>query len=458
MTVEVTPVGNRCNLRCVYCYEDPMRRAGTHMDNAPHDLVKMKVALTAAGAPFNLFGGEPLLLPLDELEELLRLGVEMYGATRTGTVNSIQSNGTLITDAHVALFLKYRTSVGVSVDGPEELNDARWAGTLEETRRHTRLSHENIEKCLKAGLTTSIIVTLTRKNGLPEHRSRMKAWFKRWESLGMTGARLHLMEWESDAVRTMFALSDDEAIDALCDLATFERDELATLRFDIFADMTRALLGEDSCITCIWAACDPYTTAAVHGVDGQGERINCGHNTKEGVAWLKADQPGWERQLALYHTPQEFHGCKDCRFFLMCRGSCPGPSVDYDWRNRTVHCAVWQALLGLQERALVRGGQAPLSLYAKRGEVEAAYVRHLGQGRSPSVQSLYAAVVAGTDPGAVFRGASTPHGDHYDGQARPHGDVQHGDVQHGDQQHGDVQHGDSRPGAIRGAAPVEVAR
>ncbi len=83
------------------------------------------------------------------------------------------------------------------------------------------------------------------------------------------------------------------------------------------------LVGEDHGTSCIWNACDPYTTQAVRGVAGQGQRNNCGRTNKDGIDFGKADTPGYERYLALYQTPQEAGGCSGCSFFLMCKGQCP---------------------------------------------------------------------------------------------------------------------------------------
>src|ERR1700722_10939069 len=119
MPLTVTPIGVRCNLQCGYCYEDPMRDAGNF--GTPYDVSDMKAAIASAGnatEPFLLFGGEPLLLPKRVLEQLWTFGFQR--AQR----NSLQTNGTLFDDDHIALFKKYNVSVGLSMDGPGELNDA----------------------------------------------------------------------------------------------------------------------------------------------------------------------------------------------------------------------------------------------------------------------------------------------------------------------------------------------
>ena len=126
MSTELNPVGVTCNLSCPYCYEHPMRDAGNFTRG--YDMAAMKKALEAANSPFSLFGGEPLLVPLADLEELFRWGLEKWGS------NGVQTNGTMITPEHVVLFKKYKVSVGLSLDGPDELNDSRWAGSIEKTR------------------------------------------------------------------------------------------------------------------------------------------------------------------------------------------------------------------------------------------------------------------------------------------------------------------------------------
>src|SRR6185295_1144419 len=115
MGVELRPLGVSCNIGCSYCYQNPQRDAGNVAQS--YDLERMKAAVERQGGPFTLFGGEPLLVPLPDLEELFRWGHEKYGGS------SIQTNGALISDAHIRLFKTYNVDVGVSVDGPGLLND-----------------------------------------------------------------------------------------------------------------------------------------------------------------------------------------------------------------------------------------------------------------------------------------------------------------------------------------------
>jgi uncharacterized protein len=77
MTVEVRPLGVGCNIQCQYCYQNPARDAG----NVPHgyDLDRIKAAIVEEGGDFSLFDGEPLLVPLADLEALWGLGPRAIG-------------------------------------------------------------------------------------------------------------------------------------------------------------------------------------------------------------------------------------------------------------------------------------------------------------------------------------------------------------------------------------------
>src|SRR5204862_2704932 len=136
---------------------------------------------------------------------------------------------------------------------------------------------------------------------------------------------------------------------------------------------------------CVWYACDPYTTRAVRGVEGRGQRSNCGRTNKDGIDFVKSPSEGFERYIALYHTPQEHGGCHGCRFFLMCKGQCPGTSIDGDWRNRTEHCAVWKSLYEHCEKQMLDQGHKPLSLSPLRARVEKMLLACWASGRNMTI-------------------------------------------------------------------------
>jgi uncharacterized protein len=304
----------------------------------------------------------------------------------------------LITDRHVDLFRRYRVHVGFSIDGPGALNDARQAKDPTATRATTSLSLRNLDRLLAEGVSVSLIVTLHALNARLTSLQTLVDWLLALRDKGLKYVNLHTLEPHGDSALALSPASQTFA------LRTLRQKLVGFASVSPFDDMRKSLL-QESGANCIWNFCDPYTTAAVHGVDGQGQRSNCGRTNVDGVAYQKGDVAGKERYLALYLTPQEHGGCAECRFFVPCGGgNCPGEAIDGDWRNRTVHCATLKALFIDIEQELRAEGREPISCSLRRPALEAQL---LGQWSG------------------VRATGNVAHGD------SPHGDAPHGDS-HGD--------------------------
>src|SRR6202167_5304044 len=376
MSVELRPLGVACNLACHYCYQNPQRDAGNQ--RMTYDLEKMKKEAARIGGSFTLFGGEPLLMRFEDLEDLFAWGLQTTGS------NAIQTNGVLIEDRHIDLFRRYKVSVGISIDGPGELNDARWHRGLEKTRQSTSAVEAVIERLCREYQAPGLIVTLHKGNATAEKLPTMADWIRRLYAIGIKTVRLHLLEVDDDSVRDSLALSARENIQALLAFAEIQKS-VAGMHLDLFEEMEALLGGQDGNVGCTWRACDPYTTEAVQGVEGNGQSSNCGRTNKEGIGFIKAGAGGFERYLALYRTRQADNGCAGCRFFLMCKGQCPGTSIDGDWRNRTEHCEEWKHLFGLIERRMIVAGQIPLTIQPLRIEMERRQIEAWELGENPSI-------------------------------------------------------------------------
>ena len=155
-SIEIAPVAWTCDIGCGYCYENPMRDAGNSGNNG-YDFDAITRAVDGVSGDFTLFGGEALLAP-ERINEPLRLGFEKTGVT------DLQTNDSLINDDHIRMFLRYNARVGVSLGGADKMDDLRWAGTLEKTRRTTAATEANIRRLREAGISVSIIANLHTLN------------------------------------------------------------------------------------------------------------------------------------------------------------------------------------------------------------------------------------------------------------------------------------------------------
>jgi uncharacterized protein len=379
MTVEVRPLGDKCNIQCKYCYQQAARESQS--GKTQYDVDAVIGRLEEIGEPFSLFGGEVMLTKRADLRRLLA-----FGHDRHGTVG-MQTNGTLVREADLALFSAYSVSVGVSIDGPGEMNDERWAGTLIATRRATAMTEAVIETLCREGTPPRVIVTLHRLNAAGERLTRLCKWLQFLDRLGVKRVRLHLLERDNAQQTAHLQMTVEEQLIAMRTLRELEAS-FASIRFDVFKEIEAMLTGHDSAASCVFHACDAYSTRAVMGVEGDGTPSNCGRTNKDGIAYLPTRRRGFERQLALYQTAQSEGGCAGCRFFLMCKGNCPGTAIDGDWRLRSNDCAVWYGLFEDAERALVTSGRLPLSLSAHRARLETMMLDAWAVGEEPLLEDL----------------------------------------------------------------------
>ena len=378
-----------CDRGCVYCYENPMRDAGnTGNHGYDFEAIKRAAERDSGGHGADLFGGEPLLASLERIEEVLRFGYErsepVYVNGKRLPRTGVQTGGALVRDEHIRLFRRYETSVGISIDGPGEMGDLRWKGSLEKTRAANAATEANISRLLDAGIEVSLIICLHKLN-TGEHLPRLKDWILSQARLGVRAARLHTVEINSAGMR-QYAPTPVDYLAAFRDLIDFEASEadLGFGYFDTARDIRHLLLaGDDEGVTCIYRGCDPYNTPAVYGIGPDGDVHNCGmaNDSTSGIDWQKADSHGYERSIALYNMPQEHGGCQGCRFFLFCRGNCPGSAIDHDWRNRSEWCDVYRGLFTYVETQLLSEGERPLSLAPDRAEWEQRFVAGLTRGQ-----------------------------------------------------------------------------
>jgi uncharacterized protein len=114
-----------CNLRCVYCHS---WRTGPNQTMSFEVLARAtRDALrdpSVRSVDFVWHGGEATLLPLSFFRRALWLQARFR---RRGQVvqNNVQTNGTRLTDEWLAFVRENRIGVGVSLDGPPEIHDAR---------------------------------------------------------------------------------------------------------------------------------------------------------------------------------------------------------------------------------------------------------------------------------------------------------------------------------------------
>ena len=122
------PAGSLCNLACDYCYYTEKSKLYQHTpkqimsDELLERFIKEYInSQTTPEICFTWHGGETMMRPLDFYKKAVKFQ-KMYGRGRR-IANSIQTNGTLITEEWCRFFHDENWLVGVSIDGPQEFHD-----------------------------------------------------------------------------------------------------------------------------------------------------------------------------------------------------------------------------------------------------------------------------------------------------------------------------------------------
>src|SRR5437764_9785223 len=160
-------VSARCNLACSYCYfffseDQRWRQQPPHLAAPLWDALAQNLSDLSehqdGGFAVVLHGGEPLLLGEQKLKNGLKCLRRALPNERVPI--SIQTNGALITNELLEICSEFRTTLSVSIDGPEEVHDQfrlthRGESSFEKTRRGISLlrSHHDANFLFSGTLT-----------------------------------------------------------------------------------------------------------------------------------------------------------------------------------------------------------------------------------------------------------------------------------------------------------------
>ena len=162
------PTGAICNLGCSYCffldkealYEgDRFRMSDELAETYIRSLVE---AHRVPQVTVAWQGGEPTLMGLGFYRKTIELE-ERYRQPGMSFLNTLQTNGTLLTDEWCEFFAEHGFLIGISIDGPQPLHDAyrvnkRGEGTFDKVMRGLRLLQ-------KHSVELNVLTTVNRLNG-----------------------------------------------------------------------------------------------------------------------------------------------------------------------------------------------------------------------------------------------------------------------------------------------------
>lgn len=328
-----------CNMGCVGCYEGDIFRANGNKPD-PYNLDAM-IERMLHGPPgaVTLHGGEITLMPVADMEKLL-------AAIPAGRGINVQTNGSLLRPKVLDLFKRYAVHIGVSLNGPDVLNRDRRAAPLARassdsaTDRLTSIIFKNIEKARSMDIPCSVITVLSTTNaGRDEDLERLIDWAADWgQRLGIWGWRWNMLHEENEDARIQLVVERASVVYRRLVDATFAD---ARRQWNPFREFVGNLTGA-GLQPCWMGTCDPYHTAAVWAVFGDGSVGNCLRTAKDGTPYLRSEDGIQDyRQRILSALPVSDGGCGGCRWWDYCHGACPAEGEEGDWRNKSRFCQMY---------------------------------------------------------------------------------------------------------------------
>lgn len=121
----ILKVTDACNLRCKYCSVGDKKEfniiGAKELNYILNEICEFSINKNLKNISVIFHGGEPLLLNYKIYDEVLDNILQKYSEL---SINyKIQTNGLLISDNFIEIFKKYDFSVGVSIDGYEEVHN-----------------------------------------------------------------------------------------------------------------------------------------------------------------------------------------------------------------------------------------------------------------------------------------------------------------------------------------------
>jgi uncharacterized protein len=373
----VKPAGALCNLDCHYCYYlqkewlYPQAKSFRMADDLLEEYIVRQIEITPE-PEINFFwhGGEPTILGLDYFRRIVEIQ-NKHRPNGRRIINSIQTNGVLLTDDWCRFFAAENFSIGLSIDGPPALHDA-YRVTKDNKATHRQVM-QGYRLLRQHKLPVDLLCVVHAQN--VQHPLEVYGFFKKIKAQYLSF--IPLVEPQPDARggvsgRTVTAEAFGAFLCAIFD--EWVREDIGRIIVQSFEEAARPAHGLDHSL-CIFRP----TCGDVPVVEHNGDFYGCDHfvtpehrlgNIRETPLLELIESPAQEEfGRAKQETLPRY--CRICDVRNMCNGGCPKdriirtpdgePGLNYlcaGYRRFFNHCSPYTA----QMAALRWAGYPPEQL------------------------------------------------------------------------------------------------
>ncbi len=324
---------NDCNFKCKYCYSN----SGVDYSRMSEETLKnsiKKIAYfngkegTSKGSQriqnhFIWHGGEPLLAGIDFYRKVVEIQEELIKEGYKFR-NSIQTNGSLIIEDTVDFFKEHNFSIGLSLDGPKELNDKTRLYRAKKNGSKSTFEDvmSSIELLKRKGLNPKVIVVVNKHN--------INSLDKIYDFLKQNklDAKFNPLIKSGRAIKNYqeLAILPEEYAEARLKLFKVWVQDENPMHLNCFEDLLKGILSE-GCYTecCFKDSCQKKFIA----IDSFGDAYPCGEFCGEtGFRYGNINKNHFEEILShplrmkLSERSKNLEECKNCEYKKFCYGGC----------------------------------------------------------------------------------------------------------------------------------------
>lgn len=318
--IPIIKVTDSCNFNCNFCY---YAQRNLHSDLMTLDLCKKIIRETFEYNVRNnnsimriiFHGGEPLLQPIEFYKELYEYENELSQTHEMKFLHSLQTNGYNINQDWIELFKLMNIDVGISIDGPAELNcHYNSRGVSECTERVL----QNIRMLSKANVPFGVISVITDK-----HTPYAKEMYDFCVNNNIHDLSLNFC-YNNESNSSVSNNGLTNFLIQLFDLYFYGNYELNIREFN---EMIAKISGycTDTCATCNRENCGQYMSFDSYGnvffCDNAYDKTKAIGNINESSLYDLVDSTTYLTEIISARRNYEIN-CKKCDVSLACGSGC----------------------------------------------------------------------------------------------------------------------------------------
>ncbi len=321
----IKPASAVCNLDCTYCfYLDreadpyqalPARRMTT---DTLERLVDTYLFYSYPESILAFQGGEPTLAGLPFYEKLVEFE-KRFGRNGQSVSNAIQTNGILLDKNWCELFREYQWLVGLSLDGPEEVND-RYR-VHKDGRATWKRVIQSVELLQQNRVEFNILCVLSQANV-----DRPRDLYRYFRGLGIDHMQfIPLAEFDREGKPLPYTISAEQYGRFLCEVFDEWWPERRKARVRFFDNLAEALAGQKPGTCTMHETCDSYVVVEYNGdvypcdffVETSWKLGNITLDSWPEIA-RRTKRYSFASKKTLAHPE-----CQVCEWQSICHGGCP---------------------------------------------------------------------------------------------------------------------------------------